>query len=99
MPSGRVAQNLLHWPAASFTPVFHELSPDIYFISSLPLRMQTPQGNESATVDRAEKALFGDFRGILSRAEIEFAEEEKDSGSEVVEGTEAARIGLDGLDA
>ena len=43
--------------------------------------------------------LFGDFRGILSRAEIEFAEEEKDSGSEVVEGTEAARIGLDGLDA
>ena len=45
------------------------------------------------------KALFGDFRGILSRAEIEFAEEEKDSGSEVVEGTEAARIGLDGLDA
>ena len=46
-----------------------------------------------------EIALFGDFRGILSRAEIEFAEEEKDSGSEVVEGTEAARIGLDGLDA
>ena len=44
-------------------------------------------------------SLFGDFRGILSRAEIEFAEEEKDSGSEVVEGAEAARIGLDGLDA
>ena len=44
-------------------------------------------------------SFFGDFRGILSRAEIEFAEEEKDSGSEVVEGTEAARIGLDGLDA
>ena len=46
-----------------------------------------------------KQTLFGDFRGILSRAEIEFAEEEKDSGSEVVEGTEAARIGLDGLDA
>ena len=50
-------------------------------------------------VDAVRKNLFGDFRGILSRAEIEFAEEEKDSGSEVVEGTEAARIGLDGLDA
>ena len=45
------------------------------------------------------ETFFGDFRGILSRAEIEFAEEEKDSGSEVVEGAEAARIGLDGLDA
>ena len=44
-------------------------------------------------------SFFGDFRGILSRAEIEFTEEEKDSGSEVVEGAEAARIGLDGLDA
>lgn len=43
--------------------------------------------------------FFGDFRGILNRAEIEFAEEKKDSGSEVVEGAEAARIGLDGLDA
>ena len=35
-------------------------------------------------------SFFGDFRGILSRAEIEFAEEEKDSGSEVVEGAKAA---------
>ena len=43
--------------------------------------------------------FFVDFRGILSRAEIEFTEEEKDSGSEVVEGAEAPRIGLDGLDA
>ena len=43
--------------------------------------------------------FFGDFRGILNRAEIELAEEKKDSGSEVVEGAEAARIGLDGLDA
>jgi hypothetical protein len=38
------------------------------------------------------------FRGILSRAEIEFAEEEEDSDSEVVEGAKAPRIGLDGLD-
>ena len=49
--------------------------------------------------EQAYWAFFGDFRGILSRAEIEFAEEEKDSGSKVVEGAEAARIGLDGLDA
>ena len=43
--------------------------------------------------------FFGDFRGNLNRAEIEFAEEEKDWGSKVVEGAEAACIGLDGLDA
>ena len=44
-------------------------------------------------------SFFGIFRGILSRAEIEFAEEEEDSDSEVLEGTKAARIGLNGLDA
>jgi hypothetical protein len=44
-------------------------------------------------------AFFWLFRGISSRAEVEFAEEEKDSDSEVLEGTEAARVGLDGLDA
>jgi hypothetical protein len=43
--------------------------------------------------------FFWLFRGISSRAEVEFAEEEKDSDSEVLEGTEAARVGLDGLDA
>jgi hypothetical protein len=40
------------------------------------------------------RGFFGIFRGILSRAEIEFAEEEEDSDSEVLEGTKAARIGL-----
>jgi hypothetical protein len=44
-------------------------------------------------------AFFGLFRVILSRAEIEFTEEEEDSDSEVSEGTEAARVGLYGLDA
>ena len=34
------------------------------------------------------------FKGILSRAEIEFAEEEKDSGSEVLEGTESRASAL-----
>ena len=48
---------------------------------------------------RAGRAFFWLFRGISSRAEVEFAEEEKDSDSEVLEGTEAARVGLDGLDA
>ena len=45
------------------------------------------------------RALFGIFRGILSRAEIEFAEEEEDSDAEVLEGAKAACVSLDGLDA
>ena len=49
--------------------------------------------------DEPSARFFGIFRGILSRAEIEFAEEEEDSDSEVLEGTKAARIGLNGLDA
>jgi hypothetical protein len=39
-------------------------------------------------------AFFWLFRGISSRAEVEFAEKEKDSDSEVLKGTEAARVGL-----
>ena len=70
----------------------------------MPIGMQSPQGIGGIPPDTVAGRKpgikpFGDFRGILSRAEIEFAEEEKDSGSEVVEGAEAARIGLDGLDA
>ena len=57
------------------------------------------ESRDAGLLQKLLKGFFGDFRGILSRAEIEFAEEEKDSGSEVVEGAEAARIGLDGLDA
>lgn len=44
-------------------------------------------------------AFFRIFRGILSRAEIEFAKEEEDPDSEVVEGTETACVGLYRLDA
>ena len=43
--------------------------------------------------------FFWIFRGILSRAEIEFAKEEEDPDSEVVEGTETACVGLYRLDA
>jgi hypothetical protein len=47
----------------------------------------------------AQQALHKDlggflriFRGILRRAEIEFAEEKEDSGSEVVEGAKAQYV-------
>ena len=54
---------------------------------------------DNTSRSRAVITFFGLFRVILSRAEIEFTEEEEDSDSEVSEGTEAARVGFYGLDA
>ena len=51
---------------------------------------------------RTERPLFPffrNFRGILSRAESEFAKKEEDSDSETVKEAKTARIGLYGLDA
>jgi hypothetical protein len=44
-------------------------------------------------------SFFGIFRGTLSRTQIEFAKEEEDPDSEVLEGTEAASVGLYRLNA
>ena len=88
--------------AASINPSLSSTGLDASFAEPAAQSHSCLRGRERACRFQRQSTFqpfFGDFRGILSRAEIEFAEEEKDSGSEVVEGAEAARIGLDGLDA
>ncbi len=50
-------------------------------------------------IEKKKKNVLRDFPWILSRAESEFAKEEEDSDSKVLEGTEAVGVGLYRLDA
>jgi hypothetical protein len=85
-------------PGRSCQACKREKSPDIARrLDVFPLvEIRISYGNREK---EERKNVLRDFPWILSRAEIEFAKEEEDSDSEVLEGTEAAGVGLYRLDA